>query len=440
MRLIRASVPALTSLLLWGACNSDRFLVGDLDFDAGAGGAVATGGTSATGGSPGAGGTVATGGAPGAGGEGSGKGGAMASASGGAGGDGGGPAADGGTAILACGPAPLPVRTLAISAEQVADRLARFLRGDRADNDLIQRATAAATNADVVALARTLLDDGTAQPALERLLTGWLELDHVTTVTPDPEVASLVDADLRASMREETRRFMMDVLRTRGSTLATMLTAPFTYVNDRLSVLYGLPAPVGWTRVATDPAQRAGLLTQASFLFTKPRATGRGAWLHDKLLCQQVPPSPPNTIFPPVMQGPTETYREAHERSLDQAVCAACHSVIDPPGFAFENYDPIGRYRATDHGKPIDSSGVLFGRENQEIRFTSALDMDVQLAASCDVQSCLAQVFLSQALGGALRESDESSQKELVAAWAAAGFELRELLVLATGTRSFLAP
>jgi hypothetical protein len=252
----------------------------------------------------------------------------------------------------------------------------------------------------------------------------------------------MVDADLRASMRQETALFMRDVLTKPGATIATMLSAPYSFVDPRLAALYGLPAAAGgFNLVATDPAQRSGLLTQASFLSIKPHATARGAWVLKKLLCLEILPPLASIDMPPVMPGPGQTYREAYQQTLTNPACAACHTTVDPPGFAFENYDPLGRYRVTDNGKPIDASGVIASfSDNQEIRFVNALDMGRQLAQSCDVQSCMAQVFLGQAVGGALRDSDAPSTAELMAAWVAAGFELRELLVLTTGTPSFLAP
>jgi hypothetical protein len=464
MRLMYARVPALASLLLFGACTADRFPVGDLDGlgqgGVGSGGAPGAGGAIATGGAPGAGGAVATGTGGivatgtggvlatggtspggGAGGKVPGQGGTASDTGGsggqiGSGGGSGGPPP--GCTIAA---AALPVRPLAISSEQVADRLARFLRGDRADVGLVQQAAAATTSADVVALARKMVERGEAQVGIDALVNRWLELDEVRTATADAEVAVFANTELRTSMRQETVLFMNNLMATRA-TLADLFSAPYAFVDARLADLYGLPpGSMGFNQVNTDPAQRFGLLTQASFLFSRPRASARGKWVRSKLLCQEVPPPPELTNFPPVMPGSGETYRAALQRSLANPACAACHALMDPVGFAFENYDPLGRYRTTDHGAPIDASGTIVSfTGNQEIKFTGALELSRSLASSCDVQSCVAQVFLSQAVGGALRDSDQSSKAELAAAWAAAGFELRELLVLTTGTRSFLAP
>jgi hypothetical protein len=136
---------------------------------------------------------------------------------------------------------------------------------------------------------------------------------------------------------------------------------------------------------------------------------------------------------------PGGTYRESLQASLSNPACAACHTYVDGPGFAFENYDPIGRFRTLDNGKPIDASGRLAGTMMGDLAFMDARDLARLLPQSCEVQMCMAQVFLSHAVLDPA-PNDSFSYNEVLRAFAASGFNLAELLVLVTGSHGFASP
>jgi hypothetical protein len=340
----------------------------------------------------------------------------------------------------------MPQRRLGISTLQAADRLARALTGTRADDALLMQASNLQTNADLQVLARTLFKDDRSAYLTDAMVGRWLELDRLLAAPGAVEVKGQWDETLRRSMHEETSRFFRNVLLGEG-TLEALLLAPYSYLDDNLAKLYELPATggVAWARRELDPARRSGLLTQPAVLFANPHASNRGAWVTRAFLCLQVPEEPPGAVdLPSLPPGPMpSTYRQRLENAHDaNPSCMACHRIIDPAGFAFEHYDPLGRWRDTDQGLPIDATGTLFDKMGRGIptKFDGARSLGEQLARSCDVQACMVDVFMQQLLGGPLRATDQPSRLEVASAFAASGFNLHELIIAITGSTAFLAP
>ena len=176
-------------------------------------------------------------------------------------------------------------------------------------------------------------------------------------------------AALAAAFEEETRLFVRSIIRENRSVL-DLLAADYTYLNERLARLYGIPGVIGpgFRRVslAADP-ERGGLLGQGSILLLTSHTTTtspilRGKWILDSLL-NSPPPPPPPTGVPPLEEsagkGEKLTVRQQVERHRNDAACASCHARMDPLGFALENFDVIGRWRTRDEGGEIDASGKL---------------------------------------------------------------------------------
>jgi hypothetical protein len=337
----------------------------------------------------------------------------------------------------------MPVRGIGISPAHVAERLARFLWNERPDEALLARTVSVRSTDDVKAVARTMLADGRFNNGVEALFTQWLKLDAAALFDGDPEVSGQIEPGLRTSMVEESRLFLRDVMLGDGK-LSTLLLASHTFADERLRKLYGTVDPpvrgAGHERVNLDPARRSGILTQASFLFVDPRTSARGTWILNTLLCTQVPSPPPDTSFSPLGRRPGQSYRQALTENISAPQCAACHQLVDPPGFALEHYDPLGRWRDRDNGADIDATGTLMLPSGNTIKFDGARQLGERLLGTCEVQRCMAESFLRRALAAELRASDHTSVEELSWAFAASGFNLRELLVAVTGSQSFLAP
>ena len=347
-------------------------------------------------------------------------------------------AAGGATATVQCPivGAALPTRPIAIADALLADRLATFLWGARADDSLVGRVAALSprTNASVAALAREMLSDGRASAGVEALGTDWLKLG---------DAASATDA-LGVSLAEESREFLLHLLLGAGDgKLQTLLTANYSFVDSQLAPLYGVAVPTqpGFVKTDLDATQRSGILTQPGFLSRKPHVSTRGTWVRTALLCSFdiVPPPGEST---PVKNIPAGwSYRQALDATVASPTCAVCHSLIDPIGYAFEHYNPVGRWRDTDNGVAVDARGAARALTvGPDLLFDGAIELGRQLAQSCTVHLCVAQRFLEQALGGPLRTSELASRDELARAFVASGLDLRELLVLTTAVEAFVGP
>jgi hypothetical protein len=152
------------------------------------------------------------------------------------------------------------------------------------------------------------------------------------------------------------------------ASLLDLIDADYTFLNERLAAHYGIDGVYGDTfrRVALEDPQRRGLLGHGSILFETSVANRtspvfRGKWIMTNIF--NSPPSPPPPNVPALEDGsPTSaplTVRERLERHREDPVCAGCHATMDPPGFALENFDAIGRWRVTDAGRPVDATGML---------------------------------------------------------------------------------
>jgi hypothetical protein len=401
------------AVLLFTACDPRSYPVGTAPAADAAAGSAATGGTQGT------------------------------SATGGTGGTG-----TGGMALPAVAACSVPEgvlvdRPLNLYPELLADRLAHFLWARGADAELLAQAKLVHTSGAVRALAASMTADSRFADGVDALEREWLGMEEaVTGFGGADEVRAQVDAGLRASMLIETTTFVRDLFTAGDGRLSTLLTASYTFANGRLAPLYGLPEMpgAGFSRVQLDERQRSGILTQASLLFSKPRISGRGTWVQNKLLCLGVPVPPATHLDPPLRQ-PGETGRQALEReTANPGACTACHLAIDPPGYAFEHFDALGRWRDDDNGKPIDVSGTLeYPSEDPPLKFDGVRQLAQQLSGSCRVQRCMVQVFLQHALASPDAGSP-AERDDLLRAFVASGLDLRALFTHVAASPSFLAP
>lgn len=193
--------------------------------------------------------------------------------------------------------------------------------------------------------------------------------------------------------------------------LETMFQAAYTFASAPLYAIYGDkdpggPAgPDGGKRVALDPAQRAGILTMAAPLavHASPNQSNpvlRGKWVRESLLCQELPPPPPdvNTSLPPV--DPKVTTRERFRQHRQDAACRGCHELLDPVGLAFESYDLVGRWRAMDGVNPVDATGEVVGGEGALAGpFSGALALGAKLVPSEALRQCVSRQWMTTSTG-----------------------------------------
>jgi hypothetical protein len=344
-------------------------------------------------------------------------------------------------------PDPTSLTPHALSGYELASRLSYFLWSSMPDEALFSAAAGSLADPATLASEMTrMLADGKAQAIIENFAGQWLYLRAVDTVEPDPGLFRSFDASLRTAMKSETALLFADVAF--GNLPANqLLTADYTYLNDRLATHYGLPAVGGSQMVRTSlagNAQRGGLLSHASFLThtSHPNRTSpvkRGKWVLDEMLCSTVPPPDPNLDMAgaeaDIAAGLSQ--REVLERHRADTACAGCHSMMDPIGLGFENYDAIGAYRTMDRTNVIDAAGDLEG-----VPFTGPKELAALLAADPDFARCMTEKLYTYALGRAPDRAPEHLDGPMLVALAArlseAGYSFTELVAGIVTSPTFL--
>ena len=258
-----------------------------------------------------------------------------------------------------------------LSDLELASRLSFFLWSSIPDGELL----AAAERGELTApgglerQVRRMLADPRASNLVTNFAGQWLHLRNLESITPDMRAFPDFDDNLRQAFRQETEMLVESVLREDRSVL-DLLRADYTYLNERLAKHYRVPHVYGsrFRRVEFgEGGTRGGLLRQGSILLATSYATRtspviRGKWVLDNVLGVPPPPPPPNV---PELE---DTGTDARARSMKERMsahranpaCASCHKLMDPVGFALENYDAVGRWRDADEGTPIDATATLF--------------------------------------------------------------------------------
>jgi hypothetical protein len=289
---------------------------------------------------------------------------------------------------------------------EVASRLSYFLWGSTPDATLLDFASRAELNSttQVDAQIRRMLLDPRARQGTNDFIRQWLSVDQVLDVPKDPALYPTWNADLAAAAREEAYRFAQQVIFDEGGRLATLLTSTQGTINAPLAQLYGVTITgTDWQSADLSSQHRLGLLTQGWFLAGRGTIASRGNFVRERLLCQPIPPPPPNVDPQPPQSMPGATNRERYQSQLLNPVCAACHTLFDGIGFTFESYDAIGAFRTIDNGKPIDTSGQIIGSQDVDGMVTDAPALIRRLADSAQVRDCLVDRWRTLAIG---READ----------------------------------
>ncbi|MDO8794808.1 MAG: DUF1592 domain-containing protein [Vicinamibacterales bacterium] len=268
-------------------------------------------------------------------------------------------------------PGVAPGKLYTVPDLELASRLSFFLWSSIPDEPLLRAAEAGILKQPAVLerQVRRMLADPRSNALVENFAGQWLLLRNLDAQRPDMPKFPNFDDSLREAARKETELFFASVLREHRSVLE-LLTADYTFVNGRLARHYGMPRIYGnqFQRVKLDDTRR-GLLGHASILTvtSRPNRTSpvlRGKWILDNILGTP-PPDPPANV-PPLKedeagsQNKMPSVRERMAAHRANVVCAGCHTMIDPPGFALENFDAVGQYRTIDESKkPVDASGSL---------------------------------------------------------------------------------
>jgi len=344
-------------------------------------------------------------------------------------------------------------RSVPVTPYEMATRLAYFLWSSMPDAALFaaadanQLATAAALEAQV----QRMVGDARAHDMARRFHSEWLSLYNVVDASRDPGLFPSWNSQLSTDLLTESETFVDGVFWGDGG-LATLLTAPYSYLNGNLIDHYGVSArgnpttPTAFVRVGLDPAQRAGILTQGAFLVgqsfsTRTSASQLGTFLRERILCQVVPIEPPDietSVPEPAPAGATT--RQLLEMSTAASKCRSCHLLFDPLGFGLGNFDAIGRWRATENGSLIDASGEIVGALDPATNgpFNGPVELMKKLATSGDVRACVAVNWFRWSSGRVESLPDDAcSLLAINKQFEAAKYDMRALLPAIVTTDAF---
>ena len=318
---------------------------------------------------------------------------------------------------------------------ELATRLSYFLWSSMPDDELLDRASDGSLLDPLVLedQARRLLAHPRANALVDNFAGQLLYVRAVGDVQPNADVFPDWDVGLRASMEDEMRLFLREVLLADASMMA-IFTADWTWADARLAQHYDLqvPSEPGFHRVSLAGSPRQGLLTMGGLLSANayPNRTSpvrRGRWVLDNLMCAAPPPPPAGIAdsFPDIdTDGLSE--REIMELHRADPVCNSCHSIMDPIGVSMENFDATGAYREVDEaGRPIDSSAEL----PDGTMFADARGLSNHLASDLQVRSCLVEKAFTYALGRGPISTDARYLDEIELIFAQSDTRFRELAV-----------
>jgi mono/diheme cytochrome c family protein len=341
-------------------------------------------------------------------------------------------------------PTARPGQPYRLADLDLASRLSFFVWGAGPDPVLLDMAaqgklTAAALDRQVT----RLLADPRAESLATRFASQWLRLQDLDEVSPDPILYPYYDRTLAQGLQKETELFVASLVRDDRSVL-DLLTADYSYVNDRVARHYGIPGVTGpqFRRVAL-PEPRRGILGQGSVLTLTSIAdrtspVQRGKWIMEVLLGSPPPPPPPNV---PALEetkgtsgGKVLSVRERMEEHRRNPACTSCHKVIDPLGLALEHFDATGRYRIKDNEVPVDAVGDLYDGTRME----GAAGLRAALLKHKDAfLLSFTEHLMTYALGRRIEPSDMPAVRQVIRRAAARDYRISAFVQGIAATNQF---
>jgi hypothetical protein len=335
--------------------------------------------------------------------------------------------------------------TRPLSGYEFATRLAYFIWDGPPDDALL---AAAASNELMDPTKREqqvvrMLQDARFSRGLTQFYSRWLNLNAFREAARDvPEFNETVVNDLSTSLLMTAT----ELYKVESPNISSLFTGESYFLNDGLRKFYGLnggASSPGFTATEMPGQARRGLVTHPGLmaLLARPNETfpiGRGLFLLRKIICQEVPPPPEGLVIPqqPPFQEGIST-RERLEMHTAAPLCQSCHSMINPAGFALESFDEVGRYRAMDHGRPVDTSGSLSLGKDVDGAFATGDELIARLAQSQSVRACFAEKYLNFALAHPVTNAADTCSIEALGKTFGASGDLKKLVAAVAETDSF---
>ena len=326
---------------------------------------------------------------------------------------------------------PKAIRSL--NEHELASRLSYFIWNSMPDDALLKLVQRGHLRKNLPAQIRRMLRDEKAQSLVTNFTGQWLQLRDLEILQPDKRLFATFNNTLRTEMRRETEMLFAHVMRDNRS-VVDLLNADYTFVNERLANWYGLKNVKGgqFRRVSLKGTPRGGVLTHASVLTltSDPNRTSpvkRGKYVLENILGTPPPPAPDNV---PELEAAAElkgTLRQQMVKHRENPVCASCHQKMDPIGFAFENFDAIGRWRTMDNGEPINAASQLDSGE--KFRDAAGLRKVLAVRKRDLFVRCLTEKMLTFALGRGLEFHDKRAVDGIMKQMERDGFKFETLVM-----------
>jgi len=311
-------------------------------------------------------------------------------------------------------------RIYELSDLELASRLSFFLWSSIPDDELLAAAESRRLRepAMLSRQIRRMLADPKSQALVTNFAGQWLHIRNIRSATPDKNDFPNFDRTLLQAFERELNLFVGSIIRENRSVL-DMLTADYTFVNERLAQHYGIPHISGshFRRVSNIDEERRGLLGKGGILLVTSHADRtspvmRGKWILDNLVGSPPPPPPPEVPALPDAQGAKPLAMRARmEQHRANPACAACHKLMDPLGLALENFDAVGAWRTDDNGERVDASGQL--TDGSRIDGVSGL-REALLKRPDVLATTLAEKLMTYALGRGLEPEDMPAVRAIV--------------------------
>ena len=328
--------------------------------------------------------------------------------------------------------------TLRLSSHEIAARLSFAFWNTTPDAELYQAAESGELDDDagVAAAAARLIESPRAEQQFVEFFGSWLGSSELVYTTKDPTAYPSYDADLSRAMADQAEAFFRHVLFEAGGDFRRLFDARLSdFAPASLTSYYESTLP---SELGADRGMLAlpGLLT----VHSKPNESFpiyRGLFVRERILCSELPSPPPAVGDPPAPE-PGVSTRERFEQHSASAVCNDCHKLIDPLGFALENFDAVGRFRTEDNGFEIDPSGELTDTYDADGPFANVGELSDRLASSQQVQACVARQWFRYVMQRFEQPADDCSMQDLFAAFTEADLDLNSLPKAIVSTPAFL--
>ncbi|HZF28020.1 MAG TPA: DUF1592 domain-containing protein, partial [Gammaproteobacteria bacterium] len=337
-----------------------------------------------------------------------------------------------------------PGEIYALGDVELASRLSFFLWSSIPDDELLAVAEHGRLHEPGVLARETkrMLADPKARALVDNFAGQWLLVRNVRSATPDKNEFPNFDDTLRQAFERELELFLDSVIRGGGSVL-DLMTADYTFVNERLARHYGMPYVYGshFRRVDGIDDARRGLLGKGGILLVTSHADRtspvvRGKWVLDNLVGSPPPPPPPNVPALAEADGTKpQTMRERMAAHRNNPVCASCHNVMDPIGLALENFDAVGTWRTRDHGEVVDTAGQL--ADGTKVDGVTGL-RDALLQRPDVLVRTATGKLLTYALGRGLEPSDMPTVRAIVRQAESGGYTFEALIAGVVNSTPFL--